>query len=379
MNMNGKKLVFAGVLIFAGTLFAAEDAKSRADAFLQKEFTEGNLKCMSCAYEQHGETRYRFVTAKGWDGFDENTPVHVASITKVFTATLLMQLSEEGKISLNDYVQKYIPEFPGEYVPILNLMTHTSGWRNKTGHVAASVDKKRHDEFYATMYKEAEVNERFRYMSQGYDILAEICEKVTGADDVADLVRDRIFLPLGMTHSAFAAHQGQAGLQITAPDLVKFGRHLLQIRQTRKNGILTPMGVDTLFRKCLKPEFNRTPAFFAKSGYIGFGQYFGEVNTMEAIGHAGATGCFFLIDPGLDAVEVVLTNRADERDTHWASCDQNFSRVFSMMATSFGDNPIGDRGKVDGAGFGLQIDRGKAAAESERIAAKQAKELGLDK
>ena len=377
--MDTKKTLLAVSALAMGSLLAADDAKSRADAFLQKEFIEGNLKCMSCAYEQHGETRYRFVTAKNWEGFDENTPVHVASITKVFTATLLMQLSEEGRISLNDYVRKYIPEFPGEYVPILNLMTHTSGWRNKTGHVAASVDRKRHDEFYATMYKEAEVNERFRYMSQGYDILAEICEKVTGADDVADLVRDRIFLPLGMTHSAFAAHQGQAGLQITAPDLVKFGRHLLQIRQTRRNGILTPMGVDTLFRKCLKPEFNRTPAFFAKSGYIGVGQYFGEVNTMEAIGHAGATGCFFLIDPGLDAVEVVLTNRADERDTHWASCDANFARIFSMMTTSFGDNPIGDRDNVKGADFGLHIDRGKAAAESERVAAKQARELGLDK
>ena len=89
-------------------------------------------------------------------------------------------------------------------------MTHTSGWRNRTGHVAKSVDANRHREFYETMFKDAEVNERFRYMSQGYDILAEICEKVTGAADVADLARDRIFLPLGMKHSAFAAHQGQS-------------------------------------------------------------------------------------------------------------------------------------------------------------------------
>jgi CubicO group peptidase (beta-lactamase class C family) len=366
-------------LALAATLSAAaaDDPKSRVDAFLAKEFEAGALKCMSCAFEQHGETRYRFVAQKGWEGFDENTPLHVASITKVFTATLLMQLSEEGKISLNDYVKKYIPEFPGENVPIINLMTHTSGWRNKTGHVAKSVDEKRHDEFYATMFQESEVNERFRYMSQGYDILAEICEKVTGAADVADLARDRIFRPLGMEHSAFAAHQGQSGLHITAPDLVKFGRHLLDIKRTRKNGILTPQGVDALFRRCLKPEFNRTPAFFAKSGYVGFGQYFAEVNTMEAVGHAGATGCFLLIDPGLDAVEVVLTNRLNENDTHFSSCDGNFARIFSIMATNFGDEPIGNRDDPQSGDFGLQIDRVKAAAESERVASKQAKELGL--
>ncbi len=375
--MNAKNFLMVSTALLGASLLAADDAKSRVDAFLSKEFADGALKCMSCAYEQHGETRYRFVAEKDWKGFDENTPVHVASITKVFTAVLLMQLSEEGKISLNDYVKKYIPEFKGEYVPIINLMTHTSGWRNKTGHVAKCVDARRHQEFYDTMYQDFEVNEKFRYMSQGYDILAEICEKVTGVADVADLARDRIFRPLGMDHSAFAAHQGQSGLHITAPDLVKFGRHLLDIRRTRKNGILTPQGVDTLFRRCLKPEFNRTPAFFAKSGYIGFGQYFADVNTMEAVGHAGATGCFLLIDPGLDAVEVVLTNRLSENDTHFSSCDANFSRIFSIMATHFGDEPIGNRDEMKAGSFGLQIDRMKAAVESERVASKQARELGL--
>ena len=375
--MNAKNFLMVSTALLGASLLAADDAKSRVDAFLSKEFADGALKCMSCAYEQHGETRYRFVAEKDWKGFDENTPVHVASITKVFTAVLLMQLSEEGKISLNDYVKKYIPEFKGEYVPIINLMTHTSGWRNKTGHVAKCVDARRHQEFYDTMYQDFEVNEKFRYMSQGYDILAEICEKVTGVADVADLARDRIFRPLGMDHSAFAAHQGQSGLHITAPDLVKFGRHLLDIRRTRKNGILTPQGVDTLFRRCLKPEFNRTPAFFAKSGYIGFGQYFADVNTMDAVGHAGATGCFLLIDPGLDAVEVVLTNRLNENDTHFSSCDANFSRIFSIMTTHFGDEPIGNRDEMKAGSFGLQIDRVKAAAESERVASKQARELGL--
>ena len=375
--MNAKNFLMVSTALLGASLLAADDAKSRVDAFLSKEFADGALKCMSCAYEQHGETRYQFVAENGWKGFDENTPVHVASITKVFTAVLLMQLSEEGKISLNDYVKKYIPEFKGEYVPIINLMTHTSGWRNKTGHVAKCVDAKRHQEFYDTMYQDFEVNEKFRYMSQGYDILAEICEKVTGVADVADLARDRIFRPLGMDHSAFAAHQGQSGLHITAPDLVKFGRHLLDIRRTRKNGILTPQGVDTLFRRCLKQEFNRTPAFFAKSGYIGFGQYFADVNTMDAVGHAGATGCFLLIDPGLDAVEVVLTNRLNENDTHFSSCDANFSRIFSIMTTHFGDEPIGNRDEMKAGSFGLQIDRMKAAVESERVASKQARELGL--
>lgn len=379
------KPLFLVALLAVGSLLAADDARSRVDAFLQKEFDAGALACMSCAYEQHGETRYEFIaqdatwTARhGGKPFDKDTAVHVASITKVFTATLLLQLAEEGKISLLDSVDRYVPEFPGKNIPIISLMTHTSGWRNSTGHVAKCVDAKRHDAFYATMYSDFALNERFQYMSQGYDILAEICEKVTGCGDVADLARDRIFAPLGMTRSAFASHQGQAGLHITAPDLVRFGRHLLDIRKTRRTGILTPESVDAMFARCLKPEFNRTPAFFIKSGYVGFGQYFASVNTMEAVGHAGATGCFFLIDPGLDAVEVVLTNRQNEQDTHFSSCDGNFSRIFAAMASNFGDHPIGDRDNMKSDGFGLMIDRVKAAAESERVASKQAKELGLN-
>lgn len=367
--------LFSAVLVAVSTVATADDAKTRVDAFLKKEFDGGTLKCMSCAFEQHGETRYQFLAEDGCPGFDENTPLHVASITKVFTATILMQLSEEGKLALNDYVKRYIPEFKGEDVTILNLMTHTSGWRNQRGHVPQVVDPARHREFYETMLKEAEVNERFRYMSQGYDVLAEIIEKVTGAADVADVARDRIFLPLGMENAAFAAHQGQSGLHITAPDLVTFGRHLLDIMRTRQNGILTPQGADALFRRCLKPEFNRTPAFFVKSGQVGFGQYFGDIHSMSAVGHAGATGCFFLIDPELDAVEVILTNRKDEKNTSFSSCDANFSRINSIMYSNFCDQPIGNRDDVKGGAFGLQIDRVKAAAESERVAAKQAEEL----
>lgn len=97
----------------------------------------------------------------------------------------------------------------------------------------------------------------------------------------------------------------------------------------------------------------------------------------RTVGHAGATGCFLLIDPGLDAVEVVLTNRLNENDTYFSSCDGNFAHIFSIMATSFGDEPIADRDHAESGDFDLQIDRVKAAAESERVASKQARELGL--
>jgi len=315
---------------FSGAALAAADAKERADAFMRNEMRTGKFEMLSVAYEQHGETRYTFVEGQGAD-----QPMHVASITKTVTAVLLMQLAEEGKLCLNDYVKKYIPLFPTNNVTILNLMTHTSGWRNRFGHSKKPGEA---EKFYGTMFKEFEVGEKFRYMSQGYDILAEIIENLTGVDDVADVAKSRIFEPLGMKDTNFAPHQGQAGMNTTAADLVKFGRALLDIYHTRKVGILLPESVDTLFHPVLKPEFSRTPGFFKKSGATGFGQYFSDLNSFDALSHSGATGCNFLIDPGRDAVEVILTGTREWKNDLFRSCDGNFSRMNAVMMACFGDH-----------------------------------------
>ena len=180
----------------AGIALGAPAPKERADTAFNALFDEGGFAYMQCAFAQHGETRYAF-TRKADDAalatnkntrlknlnapFDADTPLHVASVTKVVTAVLLVQLAEEGKLSLRDPVKRHVPLFPDDKVLILHLMTHTSGWRNKTGH---SREPKQAEKFYTTLFKEAEIEERFQYMSQGYDILAEIVERVSGADDV---------------------------------------------------------------------------------------------------------------------------------------------------------------------------------------------------
>ncbi len=340
-------MLFASA-VAAGLAVGAPAPKERADAAFNALFDEGGFAYMQCAFAQHGETRYAF-TRKADDAalatnkntrlknlnapFDADTPLHVASVTKVVTAVLLVQLAEEGKLSLRDPVKRHVPLFPDDKVLILHLMTHTSGWRNKTGH---SREPKQAEKFYTTLFKEAEIEERFQYMSQGYDILAEIIERVTGEADVASVAAARIFEPLGMKHTTMAPHQGQSGMCTTAGDLVLLGNDLLRSLLKRKTGVLTPEGADLLFRPVLKPEFHRTPAFFIHSGEIGFSQYFADCNSMSAVGHAGATGCYFLIDPGLDTVQVILS---DGSSLDFRSVDQNFSRMNAVMLSCFSDSP----------------------------------------
>lgn len=309
--------------------------RERLDGFLREEMRRGGLKMLSVAFEQHGETKYIFN-----DGIDAATPSPVASITKVVTAVLLAQLAEEGKLCFNDYVKRYVPLFPAEDVTILHLMTHTSGWRNKIGH---SKEPEKAEKFYGTLYKEFEIGERFQYCSTFYNVLAEIIEKQTGVDDIADVAKARVFEPLGMKNTSLSPHQGKGGMFTTAADLVKLGRALLDIHRKRETGILTPEGVDALFHPVLKPEMNRTPGFFKKSGGTGFGQYFSDLNSFEALSHSGATGCNFLIDPVRDAVQIIFTAPLDPKDNSYKMVDGNFSRINAMMLSNFGDHVAPER------------------------------------
>ncbi len=64
---------------------------------------------------------------------DANTIFQIGSITKQFTATVILKLQEEGKLSVNDKLSKYFPEFAyGGTITLENLLTHTSGIYNYT-------------------------------------------------------------------------------------------------------------------------------------------------------------------------------------------------------------------------------------------------------
>lgn len=70
---------------------------------------------------------YGYTNFETKDSLKFNTPFHVASVSKVFTATAILRLYDRGKLKLNDKVTKYIPEFPYPEITVRMLLTHTSG------------------------------------------------------------------------------------------------------------------------------------------------------------------------------------------------------------------------------------------------------------
>ncbi len=282
------------------------------------------IAAMSVAVERGGKILYSFTDSDGsLENFSADTPLAVMSITKIFTSALLIALMEEGRLSLYDNVRRFIPEFPFDDVLILHLMTHTSG-------LSGYLNSPDGGKIFSRLTREFPLDTNFKYYSSGYDILTEALERITGTD-IRDYAKQRIFDPLRMNSSALESHTGKAGMMSTAGDLIRFSRHILEIRRTGVAGILKPCSVELMFREHTRGRYDRTPAFFRKSQTRRFGRYFGDLNSEEAVGHAGASGCFLLLDPKYDAILVILTNGSRTIQLS----DENFARINNLLMGSF--------------------------------------------
>jgi CubicO group peptidase (beta-lactamase class C family) len=136
------------------------------------------------------------------------TDVHynLCSISKIFTSTAILQFRDKGKISLNDKVAKYLPDFPFADITIKQLLTHTSGLPDLE--LFEELVKQYPDTILTNMNVITELKkwkqglyfkpgDRYRYNNIGYDLLAMIIEKITGSSFPVYLDK-YIFKPAGM-------------------------------------------------------------------------------------------------------------------------------------------------------------------------------------
>lgn len=145
-----------------------------------------------------------------------DTKFRIASITKAFTAALILQLYEQGRLDLRATIKTYLPDYAGEgagRVTIHNLLNHTSGIQNFDAVKSYEEAVKNGIEVYQlphttdellTRYASGrlvhEVGKVFDYNNADYVILGKIVEKLT-ANTFAGALRERILDPLGMTES----------------------------------------------------------------------------------------------------------------------------------------------------------------------------------
>ncbi|MFH1253839.1 MAG: serine hydrolase [bacterium] len=141
-----------------------------------------------------------------------NTPqtkFRLASITKQFTAMAVMQLQEQGLLSVNDTLSKYIPDYPsGNKITIHHLLTHTSGVPNVTAFPESERKKiKPHTleqliERFKLKPLDFKPGEKHSYSNSGYILLSYIIEKASGKK-YETVLKENIFTPLNMINSGY--------------------------------------------------------------------------------------------------------------------------------------------------------------------------------
>jgi CubicO group peptidase (beta-lactamase class C family) len=141
----------------------------------------------------------------------DSTVLESGSVAKQFTASALVLLAQDGKLSLDDDIRKYLPEVPdfGRTITIRNLLTHTSGLRDQWGllgiegrgpgtqvHSAATtLDLVAHQKMLNFPPGSA-----YLYSNTGYALAGIIVQRVSGKS-LNEFTQERLFHPLGMTHT----------------------------------------------------------------------------------------------------------------------------------------------------------------------------------
>ncbi|MGZ5202114.1 MAG: serine hydrolase domain-containing protein [Telluria sp.] len=138
------------------------------------------------------------------------TTFHVASLTKQFTAFATLLLVQDGKLSLDDDVRKYVPELPdfGHVIRLRHLLNHTSGLRDEWSLLAMAGwrmdDVITNDDVMGLVRRQRALNfapgTEFAYCNTDYTLLGVIVQRVSGKS-LAAFSKERIFDPLGMKHT----------------------------------------------------------------------------------------------------------------------------------------------------------------------------------
>jgi CubicO group peptidase (beta-lactamase class C family) len=206
--MRHRREAIAAALL--GIALIAASAPTRADQvddYVQSEMKRRQIPGLSLAVVRDGEV----VKMKGYGlaNVELNVPVtpetifQSGSVGKQFTATLVMMLAEEGRLSLDDPLGKYIPEAPAAWkdITLRRMLTHTAGLSNDLYKKINLRQDYTEDELVreiAALPLDFPPGEKWNYSNPGYVLLGIVIHKVTGKF-YGDVLREKVFEPLGMT------------------------------------------------------------------------------------------------------------------------------------------------------------------------------------
>ncbi|HOX03531.1 MAG TPA: serine hydrolase domain-containing protein [Candidatus Paceibacterota bacterium] len=206
-----KRRIFCGLAAaWMGWAAAATMQADRVDRLVQAQLEEKHIPGLALAVVRDG--RIAKARGYGWANLEWRVPAtaqtvfEIGSVTKQFTAALVMMLAEEGRVRLDDPVTRFFTNAPPiwEGITVRHLLTHTSGLRNYTGLPGFEVTRGlTREDFVRTLGAyplEARPGDRYAYCNSGYNLLGYIIEEAGGAP-YWQAFESRICRPHGMAET----------------------------------------------------------------------------------------------------------------------------------------------------------------------------------
>ncbi len=366
MNYQNLRLIAAA---FAIVSYAPAQSFEEVRSSIRRQLVETKAPSLAVAVARHGKIVWE--EGFGWADREnrveatEHTMYSLASISKPFTATGVMVLSQSGKIDLDKPID--------DYLGTARLTARVGDARDATVRRVASHSAGlplHYQFFYAdepyqpppmpeTIRRYGMLvtapGERYSYSNLGFGILDHVISRVSGRD-YADFMRDQVFLPLDLTHTSvplgaglekYAAvrynpdgailpfynfdHPGGSAIWSSAHDLVRFGMFHLKEHLAGQKQILSDENIDEMQKPVIGVD--------ADSGY-GLGWRAGVQRGYRTVSHAGSMGgvrTILLMVPSERLAIVALCNTSSDLPSRIA--DEILAAALGLGAPSNSEGP----------------------------------------
>jgi CubicO group peptidase (beta-lactamase class C family) len=244
-------------------------ASGRFESYLQPFVASGNFTG-SVLIARKGQVIFRH--AYGMANYElhvanrPETRFHIASVSKPFTAVAILQLEEQGRLTVGDPVARFIPGFPnGDRIKLEHLLTHTSGIPNvndlpdydvfaRNPHTLEQLVEK-----FSGLPLEFQPGSDYRYSNSNYNLLALILEKVSG-ESYGHYVRKHILEIAGMEQSGHdddalrLIDMGASGYEPAGVDSYERAPYLDWTNKTGNGSLYSTVDDLYLFDQCLNTD-----------------------------------------------------------------------------------------------------------------------------
>lgn len=258
-----KTLAFASLLFAASSLVivpanAENPTKQQIDGIFRPLVTPGSPG-LAAIVLKNGNTifkqGYGLADLQSRARITPDTDFRLASFTKQFTATCIMLLVHDGRLSYDDTLTKVFPGFPvyGNKITVRMLLTHTSGLKDYEDLYAAQFpgmdDRKipqiKDAQILALMEQQSATDfvpgTKWRYSNTGYALLAMIVERVSNKP-FGEFLRERIFVPSGMTNT-LAYEKGKNQVPHRALGYTQKDKAWVEANQSSTSAVLGDGGI----------------------------------------------------------------------------------------------------------------------------------------